>query len=120
MQSFLEDGYITDSMNRRFIRLNSSYFNHSIYRFYTTANDVVTIIMPFFINWTAPGISMTITPVVLFLFFSNANAMYDYFHDATVDTQISNHGHTSKLSLSHCVGLLDIYFYYIMIYAYVN
>ena len=87
-------------MNRRFIRLNSSYFYHPIYQSCTIANDVVTIIMPFFKNWKAPGISMTMTPIVLFLCLSNANAMYDYFHDANVDTQINNHGLTSKLSLS--------------------
>ena len=60
MQEFLEDGYITDSMNRRFIRLNSSYFNRPIYQSYTTANDVVTIVMPFFMNWKAPGIFGTV------------------------------------------------------------
>ena len=100
MQKFLEDGYIIESMNRRRIRLNSSYFNHPIYQSYTTANDVVTIIMPFFINWKTSGISMTMTPIVLLLCLSNVNAMYDYFHDATVDTQINNHEHTSRLCLS--------------------
>ena len=100
MQEFLEDGYITDSMNRRFIRLNSLYFNRPIYQSYTTANDVVTIITPFFKNWKETGISMTMTPIVLILCLSNASAMYDYFHDANVDTEINNHGHTSKLSFS--------------------
>ena len=97
MQKFLEYGYITDSMNRGFDKLNSSYFNHPIYQSCTTANDVFTIIMPFFINWKAPWISMTMTPIVLFLCLSNLNAMYDYFHDANVDTHINNHGITSKL-----------------------
>ena len=76
--------------------------------------------MPFVINWKAPNIriSLTTTPIVLFLYLSNTNAMYDYFHDANADNQINNYGNTSKPSLSlQTIALLA---YYIMIYAYVN